>query len=67
VKCLLKTNCVAAALPRAELTKKVGKVCQALLADRRTINEISEITSVSWSSCQHILTADLMMKQVTAK
>jgi hypothetical protein len=48
--------------------KKVGKVCQAHLADHcRTIDEISEITGVSWISCQHILTADLMMKWVTAK
>jgi hypothetical protein len=47
--------------------KKVGKVHQALLADHcQTIDEIS-VTGVSWSSCQRILTADLMMKWVTAK
>jgi hypothetical protein len=47
--------------------KKVGKVHQAVVADHFwTIDEFSEITSVSWSSCQRILTADLMMKRVTA-
>jgi len=46
----------------------VEKVHQAGLADHRwTINKISEITGVSWSSCQHILMEDLMIKWVTAK
>ena len=34
---------------------------------RRTIDEISEITCLSWSSCQRILTEDLNMKRVSAK
>ena len=52
----------------SRMDKKVGKVCQACLTDHcRTICEISEITSVSWSSCQRILTADFTMKRVTAE
>jgi hypothetical protein len=48
--------------------ENVEKVHQAVLADRRqTIDKISEITDVSRSSCQRILTEDLMMKQVAAK
>ena len=40
----------------------------AINADhRRTIDEISEITGLSWSSCQRILTEDLNMKRVSAK
>ena len=34
---------------------------------RRTIDEISEITGLSWSSCQRMLTEDLNMKRVSAK
>jgi len=48
--------------------ENVEKVYQAGLADRRrTLTEISEITGVSWSSYQHILMEDLMIKWVTAK
>ena len=36
--------------------------------DRRyTVDEISEVTGVSWSSCQRILTVDLNMRCVAAK
>jgi hypothetical protein len=34
---------------------------------RRTIDEISEITGLSWSSCQQILMDDLNIKRVSAK
>jgi transposase len=48
--------------------ESVGKVSQAALEDRRrTIDEISEITGVSWSSCQRILMEGVMMKRVAAK
>jgi len=48
--------------------ENVEKVHQAFLADHcRIIDEISEITDVSWSLCQCILTEDLMMKRVAAK
>jgi len=44
------------------------KVHQAVLVDCcRTNDEISEVTDVSWSSCQRILMEDLMMKRVAAK
>jgi len=36
--------------------------------DRRyTIDEISEVLGVSWSSCQRIVTVDLNMRRVAAK
>jgi hypothetical protein len=45
-----------------------GKVCQAVLEDRRqTTDKISEITGVSWSSCQCILMEGIMMKWIAAK
>ena len=48
--------------------ENVEKVHQAVLANRRqTIDKNSEITGVSRSSCQRILTDDLMMKQVVSK
>jgi hypothetical protein len=48
--------------------ENVEKVCPAALADcRQTIDEISEITGVSWRSCQRILLEDLKIKQVAAK
>ncbi|GFG29188.1 hypothetical protein Cfor_05006 [Coptotermes formosanus] len=48
--------------------ENVEKVRQAVLEDRRpAIDEITEITGVSWSTCQRVLTEDLMMKRVAAK
>ena len=42
--------------------ENVEKVHQAVLADCHWANdEISEITGVSWSSCQRILVGDLMV------
>jgi len=68
VKCLLKTNHVVDPLLPAEMTKMLKKVHQAVLADCCQNNdEISAITDVSWSSSQHILMEDLMMKWIAAK
>ena len=48
--------------------EKVEEVRQTVVADcRQTIDEISEITDVSWNSCQHFLTEDVMMKWAPAK
>jgi len=48
--------------------ENLEKVRNAINADRRrTIDEISEITGLSWSSCQRMLTEDLNMKRVSAK
>ena len=48
--------------------ENLEKVCNAINADhRRTIGEISEVTGLSWSSCQRMLTEDLNMKCVSAK
>ena len=48
--------------------ENLDKVCNAINADRhRTIDEISQITGLSWSSCKRMLTEDLNMKSVSAK
>jgi hypothetical protein len=44
------------------------KFLNAIIADRRrTTEEISEITGLSWTSCQQMLTDDLNMKRVSGK
>ena len=48
--------------------ENLEKVRNAINEDRRrTIGEISEITVLSWSSCQRMLTEDLNMKRLSAK
>jgi len=48
--------------------ENLEKGCNAINADYRlTIHEISEITGLSWSSCQWMLMEDLNMKRVSAK
>jgi len=48
--------------------ESLEKVRNATNADRRrSIDEISEITDLSWSSCQRMLMTDLNMKRVSAK
>ena len=48
--------------------ENLEKVRNAISADRRwTIDEISEITGLSWSSCQRMLMEDLNMKRISAK
>jgi histone-lysine N-methyltransferase SETMAR len=48
--------------------ENIEKVRQAINEDRRkTIEQVSEETNVSWSSWQRILTEDLRMRRVSAK
>lgn len=48
--------------------ENLDKVRNAINTDhRRTIDEISEINGLSWSSCQQMLMDDLNMKRVSAK
>jgi len=48
--------------------ENLDKVRNAISANRRqTIDEISEITGLSWSSCQRMLMEDLSMKHVSTK
>ena len=48
--------------------ENLEKVHNAINADhRQTTDEISEVTGLSWSSCQPMLTEDLNMKHVSAK
>ena len=55
-------------LSTCQNVENLEKFRNAINADRRrTIDEISEITGLSWSSCQRMLTEDLNMKSVAAK
>jgi len=48
--------------------ENLDKIHNAINADHcRTIDEIYEITGLSWRSCQGMLTEDLNMKHVSAK
>jgi len=48
--------------------ENIAKIREKLNEDRRyTIDELSEVTGVSWSSVQRILTQDLGMRRVAAK
>jgi len=48
--------------------ENIEKIREKINEDRRyTIDEISESTGVSWSSCQRILTVDLNMRRVATK
>ncbi|XP_029643296.1 uncharacterized protein LOC115217685 [Octopus sinensis] len=48
--------------------ENITKIHEVNLKDRRrTINELLDMTGVSWSSCQRILSDELRMKRVTAK
>jgi histone-lysine N-methyltransferase SETMAR len=48
--------------------ENIAKIREKLNEDcRYTIDELLEVTRVSWSSVQHILTQDLGMKRVAAK
>ena len=48
--------------------ENVEKIREKINEDRRyTIDEISEATGVSWTSCHRILTVDLNMRCVATK
>jgi len=48
--------------------ENIAKIHEKLNEDRRyTIDELSEVTGVSWSSVQRILTQDVGMRRVAAK
>lgn len=48
--------------------ENIEKIRQKINEDRRlTIDQVSEETGVSWSSCQRILTEDLHMRRISAK
>jgi len=48
--------------------ENIAKIREKLNEDcRYTIDELSEVTGVSWSSVQRILTQDLGMRRVAAK
>jgi hypothetical protein len=48
--------------------ENIEQVRQAINEDRRkVIEQVSEETNMSWSSCQRILTEDLRMRRVSAK
>lgn len=52
----------------ARTDEKVERIRELVLTDRRqTLDQLSEISGISWSSIQRILTEDLGMKRITAK
>jgi len=68
VKCHVRTSQDLADLRPAKMMKILKKVHNTINADhRQTIDEISEITGLSWSSCQKTLMEDLNMKRVSTK
>jgi len=55
-------------LSTSRTDENVKKIREQIIEDcRYTIDETSEATGVSWSSCQRILTVDLNMRRVAAK
>ena len=64
----MRTSQDLADLQLAQNDENLDEVRNATNADRRrTIDEISEVTGLSWSSCQQMLTKDLNMKRVSAR
>jgi len=64
----LKIILILVARQQVVPTRMSKKFEKKINEDRRyTIDEISEATGVSWSSCQRILTVDLNMRRVAAK
>jgi len=64
----LKIILILGARQQVVPTRMSKKFDKKINEDRRyTIDEISEATGVSWSSCQRILTVDLNMRRVAAK
>ena len=52
----------------SRIDENVEKVYAIVLEDRRrTIEEISKLSGITWSSVQRILSEDLGMRRVTAK
>lgn len=52
----------------ARTDENVEQIRELVLTDRRqTIDQLSEISGISWSSIQRILTEDLGMKRIAAK
>ncbi|PNF27354.1 BET1-like protein [Cryptotermes secundus] len=67
VKCQWMTNLVLSP-STARTHENVEKIREIIKEDRRrTIEEIVELSGVTWSSVQRILTEDLGMKRVAAK
>lgn len=54
--------------PTARIDENVDKILELLYIDRRlTIDQLLEISGISWSSVQRILMEDLCMKRAAAK
>ena len=64
----MRTSQDLADLQPAEMMKIFKKFANAINADRRrTIDEISEVTGLSWSSCQRILMEYFNVKRTSLK
>jgi hypothetical protein len=52
----------------SRMDENIAIICELILEDRRrTIDELVDLSGVSWSSCQQILSKELQMKRVAAK
>ena len=48
--------------------ENIAIICELILEDRRrTTDDLVDLSGVSWSSCQWILSEELQMKRVAAK
>ena len=48
--------------------ENIARICELILEDRRrTIDDLVDLSGVSWSSCQRILSEELQRKRVAAK
>ena len=53
--------------PSTSQTDENVRICELILEDhRRTIDELVDLSGVSWSSCQWILSEELQMKRVAS-
>jgi len=52
----------------SQADENIAIICELILEDRRrTVDDLVDLSGVSWSSCQRILSEELQMKRVAAK
>ena len=54
--------------PTSRTDENIARIRELILVDRRrTIDDLVDLSGVSWSSCQRILSEELQIKRVAAK
>jgi transposase len=51
----------------SRMDENIARICELILEDRHRTDELVDLSGVSWSSCQRILSEELQMKRVAAK